>query len=107
MPSRKRKSLNGFSLVDLLAVATIVGIIAAIIVPRVTLSSATAKEKVRDHHKATINAAVEQYYIDNDDWPSDDLSDIAKDADYFPDGIPVDPVSGDAYSLDASTHRVQ
>ena len=46
---------NGFSLLELLAVVTILGIIAAIIVPRVTVSSATAKTKVRDHHKATIN----------------------------------------------------
>ena len=47
-----------FSLLELLAVVTILGIIAAIIVPRVTVSSSTAKTKVRDHHKATINAAV-------------------------------------------------
>lgn len=103
---RISKKRSGFSLLELLAVVTILGVIAAIIVPRVTVSSATAKDKVRDHHKATINAAVERYYIDNNAWPATDLNDIAADVNYFPDGIPTDPVTGNAYSLNATTHRV-
>src|SRR5690349_21908953 len=97
---------NGFSLLKLLAVVTILGIIAAIIVPRVTVSSATAKTKVRDHQKATINAAVERYYIDTNGWPANDLSDIGANANYFPSGIPTNPVDGTAYTLNATTHRV-
>jgi general secretion pathway protein G len=97
---------RGFSLLELLAVVTILGIIAAIIVPRVTVSSSTAKSKVRDHHKATINAAVERYYVDNNSWPAADLSDIGANANYFPDGVPTNPVDGTTYSLNATTHRV-
>ena len=97
---------SGFSLLELLAVVTILGIIAAIVIPRVTVSSANAKEKVRDHHKATINAAVERYYIDNNQWPAADLNDIGSDVNYFPEGIPTDPVTGNAYSLNTTTHRV-
>jgi prepilin-type N-terminal cleavage/methylation domain-containing protein len=105
--SKKSAARNsGFSLLELLAVVTILGIIAAIIVPRVTVSSTTAKQKVRDHHKATINAAVERYYIDNEVWPANDLSDIGANATYFPSGIPTNPVDGSAYSLNATTHRV-
>lgn len=96
----------GFSLLELLAVVTILGIIAAIIVPRVSVSSSTAKTKVRDHHKATINAAVERYYVDNNSWPAADLSDIGANANYFPDGMPTNPVDGATYSLNATTHRV-
>ena len=96
---------RGFSLLELLAVVTILGIIAAIIVPRVTVSSATAKQKVRDHHKATINAAVERYYIDNNAWPAD-LATIGANANYFPEGVPTNPVDGSAYTLNATTHRV-
>jgi prepilin-type N-terminal cleavage/methylation domain-containing protein len=106
MSGKKRRTRSGFSLLELLAVVTILGIIAAIIVPRVTVSSANAKQKVRDHHKATINSAVERYYIDNNAWPADDLNDIAANASYFPDGIPVDPVSGSPYTLNSTTHRV-
>jgi prepilin-type N-terminal cleavage/methylation domain-containing protein len=104
----KRTSLKsrGFSLLELLAVVTILGIIAAIIVPRVTVSSATAKTKVRDHQKATINAAVERYYIDTGNWPANNLSDIGVNTNYFPDGLPTNPVDGTAYSLNTTTHRV-
>jgi general secretion pathway protein G len=96
----------GFSLMELLAVVTILGIIAAIIVPRVAVSSDTAKAKVNSHNRATINAAVERWYIEKGAWPANNLSDIGADINYFPDGIPVDPVDDSAYTLNATTHRV-
>jgi general secretion pathway protein G len=102
--NRKR---GGFSLMELLAVVTILGIIAAIIVPRVTVSSDTAKAKVNAHNKATINAAVERWYIEKGAWPADNLSDIGADTNYFPDGVPTNPVNDGAYSLNATTHRVK
>ena len=101
--NRKRA---GFSLMELLAVVTILGIIAAIIVPRVTVSSDTAKQKVNAHNKATINAAVERWYIEKGAWPANNLSDIGADTTYFPDGIPTNPVNSAAYTLNATTHRV-
>jgi general secretion pathway protein G len=97
---------TGFSLMELLAVVTILGIIAAIIVPRVTVSSDTAKQKVNAHNKATINAAVERWYIENGTWPAANMADIGADTDYFPDGIPTNPINGTAYTLNATTHRV-
>jgi general secretion pathway protein G len=106
MKSRRFNTQRGFSLLELLAVVTILGIIAAIIVPRVTVSSDTAKQRVQEHHKATINSAVERWYISTSSWPANDLSDIAADTDYFPEGIPASPVDGSAYTLNATTHRV-
>ncbi len=106
MKARQPNKRSAFSLLELLAVVTILGIIAAIIVPRVTVSSDTAKQRVRDHHKATINAAVERWYIDKNAWPANDLSDISADINYFPDGIPANPVDGTAYTLNATTKRV-
>src|SRR5215207_1992766 len=94
----------GFSLMELLAVVTILGIIAAIIVPRVTVSSDTAKQKVSAHNKATINAAVERWYIEKGSWPATNLSDIGADVNYFPDGIPTNPINGSAYAIDGTTH---
>ena len=99
----KRK---GFSLIELLAIVTILGIIAAIIVPRVTVSSDTAKTKINNHNQATINAAVERWYIEKGTWPADDLSDISADANYFPNGVPTNPVGNAAYTLNPTTHRV-
>jgi len=106
MKFRRFNKPSAFSLLELLAVVTILGIIAAIIVPRVTVSSDTAKQRVRDHHKATINAAVERWYIDKNSWPANDLSDISADVNYFPEGIPVNPVDSSVYTLNATTHRV-
>jgi general secretion pathway protein G len=100
------KKRSGFSLIELLAVVTILGIIAAIIVPRVSVSSDTAKTQVNAHNKATINSAVERYYIDKGTWPSDNLTDIGTDPDYFPDGLPNNPVDNSAYTLDSTSHRV-
>jgi general secretion pathway protein G len=100
---RKR---SGFSLMELLAVVTILGIIAAIIVPRVAVSSDTAKAKVNLHSKATINAAVERWYVEKGAWPATNLSDISADMNYFPSGLPTNPVDGSAYTLNTTTHRV-
>jgi general secretion pathway protein G len=96
----------GFSLMELLAVVTILGIIAAIIVPRVSVSSDTAKRMVNLHSKATINSAVERWYVEQGAWPANDLSDISTNLNYFPSGLPTNPVDGSAYTLNATTHRV-
>jgi len=101
-----RNRRRGFSLLELLAVVTILGIIAAIIVPRVSLSSDTAKTKVRNHQKSTINAAAERWYVEKGSWPAADLSDIGADVNYFPSGIPTNPVDNSAYTLNATTHHV-
>jgi general secretion pathway protein G len=96
---------RGFSLMELLAVVTILGVIAAIIVPRVTVSSDMAKAKVDLHNRGTINSAVERYYIEKGSWPSADLNELDT-VEYFPDGIPLNPTDDSSYTLNATTHRV-
>jgi hypothetical protein len=39
-------------------------------------------------------------------WPANDLSDIAADPNYFPEGLPVNPVDNTPYTLNSTTHRV-
>ena len=95
---------SGFSLLELLAVITIIGFLATLILPRVSSSIDTAKEKTCFHNRAQINSAVEVYVLNNDAFPTN-LSDIDT-IDIFPDGIPTCPVSGVAYALDPTTHRV-
>jgi len=98
---------RGFSLLELLAVVTILGIIAAIVIPRVSTSGDIAKQRAHEHNKATINAAVEKFYINENQWPADDLSDIGADPNYFPNGLPKNPFDGSRYALDSTTHRVK
>jgi prepilin-type N-terminal cleavage/methylation domain-containing protein len=102
----RRKERAGFSLMELLAVVTILGIIAALIVPRINVGSDRAKDSSCLHNRAEINITVERYYLHNNAWPQNDLSDIGADPDYFPNGVPTCPMSGAAYTLDPVTHRV-
>src|SRR5690606_29634448 len=97
---------NAFSTLELLAIVTILVIIALVVVPRMTDSSDAAKEKENAYHKAVINAAVERFYVETGAWPALDLSDIANDTDYFPKGMPANPIDGSPYKIDATSHRV-
>src|SRR5690349_24041608 len=101
---RTNHKRSGFFPTQLPAVVTILGIIAAIIVPRVAVSSDTAKSKVNSHNRATINSAVERWYVEKGAWPANNLSDIGADLNYFPDGLPTNPTNGTAYTLNAATH---
>jgi prepilin-type N-terminal cleavage/methylation domain-containing protein len=102
----KKAKRKGFSLLELLAVVTILGIIAVVVIPRISVSSAKAKTEANKQNIAEINSAVERWYFEKGTWPADNLSDIGADANYFPNGIPVSPVDGSAYTLNSTTHRV-
>jgi general secretion pathway protein G len=104
--TRHRITGAAFSLLELLAVVAILGIVAALVVPRVAISTGVTKEATCHHSRTEINIAVEQYYVHTGIWPANDLSDIAADLNYFPNGIPVCPTSGQPYRLDPTTHRV-
>lgn len=54
-----------------------------------------------------INMMVEMWYLKHEGaWPQPDLSDIGRDKDYFPSGVPVCAVDGSPYRLDPITFRV-
>ena len=101
---RLHSTRRGFSLLELLAVVTILGIIAVVVIPRIASSSATAKENSCFQNKSEVNSSVERYFFTNGSLPGG-LGDL-DNATYFPDGIPKCPVSNNAYTLDATTKRV-
>jgi len=102
-PVSKTSKRNAFSLLELLAVVVILGIIAAIVVPRVTVSADTARKRMNEHTAATLNSAIERYYVDIGSWPTT-LSDLVPA--YLPDGVPSNPVDGSAYVINPTTKRI-
>jgi len=101
---KKSQKRQGFSLLELLAVVVILGIIAAVVVPRVTTSSDKARTEVDAFNISTLNAAVERYYVNEGGWPSA-LSDLGTD--YLPGGVPECPIEGKVYSLDTDNRVVK
>ena len=95
---------RGMSLLELMAVVLIIGALAAILVPRASVARSEAQEKACYHNRMLINSAVERYAVTNGADPTD-LSDL-NTPDYFPEGIPVCPVSGNPYTLNPATQRV-
>lgn len=91
---------------ELIAVVTILGIIAIVILPRFATLSDTSTTRTNAHNKAQINSAVERWYVEKSVWPAADLSDIGAEMNYFPQGLPANPVDSSAYTLNTTTHRV-
>jgi general secretion pathway protein G len=100
---------NAFSLLELLAVVTILGIIAVVVIPRIAVSSSTAKANAQAQTVAEINGTLERYYFDHGSFPADLATFWAATTSdghlYFPEGAPMNQKTskpGDfAYDFDS------
>lgn len=88
---------KGFTLVELMIVVLILGALAAIAIPRIIGGAATAKENGCATNIDLINSQIELYYANVGSWPAT-LDVVTGNTAYFPDGAPVCPVTGLAYS---------
>ena len=95
---------RGFSLLELIAVAAIVALVATLAAPSMVQTVIKAREKTCFHNRAVLNAAVERYALEEGELP-DNIGDLEA-SDYFPEGISGCPVSGNAYTLHNVTKRV-
>lgn len=60
---------TGFSLLELLAVASIIGIIAAVVIPRLAESSSGSKVAVTAHQIRAIANVCIMYRVEHGEWP--------------------------------------
>jgi len=122
-----RKNQKGFTLIEVLLIVVILGIIAAIAIPRLMASRQEAQLQSCRANVANINTAIEKYYLDYGFYPADldgTTATVAATADaagtagslfiatflfngvaepYFPDGAPLCGAGG-AYAMNAN-HR--
>jgi prepilin-type N-terminal cleavage/methylation domain-containing protein len=93
---------TAFSMVELLAVVAVLGVVAFVMVPRLTSGGAPAKSAACKTHKGDIEVQVELWRHNTGGLPATNLSNIGVDLNYFPSGLPVCPVDGSAYTIDAT-----
>ena len=82
---RKRKFGNkGFTLIEILIVVMVLGILAMVIVPQITVSTQDAKTSTMETNLAAMRNAVELYYIQhNNVYPGGTGADAAAAATAF------------------------
>ncbi len=66
----KTNEKKGFTLIELLIVITIIGILAAALLPSILGAPARARDAARKAHLNSIIAAIETYNNDNQTYPS-------------------------------------
>ncbi|MEW5946309.1 MAG: type II secretion system protein [bacterium] len=97
------KKTEGFTILEVMLIVILISILAAIVIPRFTVSSQRAKVQSCEMNRHLINKQVEAYFFVEATWPAlgVDLNttDIGSNVNYFPDGIPTCPVDMTNYRL--------
>src|SRR6476660_488570 len=97
---------TAFSLMEIMAALMILGVLAAVIVPRLSAHQDKGKKSACYANKGDIELQVKLWKRNKSSSPAANLSDIGADTSYLPGGLPVCPVDGTAYTINTTTGRV-
>ena len=97
-----KKAKQGFTLIELMIVVAIIGILAAIAIPKFADLINKSKEGATKGALSSVRSALQVYYGDNEGWfPADNLAILTAGAKYI-NAIPVAKLPGNGHA-DAST----
>ena len=98
-PRRRRTGAAGFTLVEMMVVVALIGIVAALALPRYRNSTVRARESVLKHDLWIMRDVIDQFFTDQGRYPND-LDEVVSMG--YLRSIPVDPMTGtsDSWVLD-------
>lgn len=91
MTRQTSSTQGGFTLLELIIVISLIGILAAIVLPNLIDKPTRAKEAVLKTNLRTLRDVLDQFYADKGKYPSE-LQELV-DADYLR-SMPLDPITG-------------
>jgi prepilin-type N-terminal cleavage/methylation domain-containing protein len=97
---------KGLTLFELLMASVLMGLVAAVVLPRLITGGGNTKSKSCEALRRDIEIKVQLWRRNFGTWPAADLSDIGADQQYFPEGLPTCPVDGSAFGIDPATQHV-
>ena len=100
--SRPPRPRRGMSLMELTLAVLLLGIVAAVAVPRLGGAARAVEMESCDRQREAIDLHAALHRRNTGAWPQADLSDLAAS---LPDGLPVCPVDGGAYVFDPATGK--
>jgi type II secretion system protein G len=100
-----KRNQKGFTLVEVLLVVVILGILAAVALPRFLTTRDESQRRTCQSNLSAMNAAIEEYQFMEGTFPNT-LEAVTGNTSRFPDGPPVCPKGG-IYSLDTTINRAE